>query len=168
MRSMRVITWWALLALATALLAAIAQATLVVPTVQCLRPVVDTFPLAVASLSMPYALLPSGHHFVDSTRKRLIAYHDNHRGRPGSMFRRLAAARLKHLHTSDRIRLDQKAWCMSYTIAKMMHLAIGLMIACMLGLHISLHYNVSIHTSALQSHTSDVPLVAETFFRRHT
>ena len=32
----------------------------------------------------------------------------NHRGRPGIMFRRLAAARLKHLHTSDRVRLDQK------------------------------------------------------------
>ena len=108
MLSMRVITRWALLALLPTLLAAMAQASLVVPPVQYLRPVVDTFPLAVASTSLQQALLPSGHHLLDRTRACLVAYHNNHRSRPGSMFRRLAAARLKHLHTSDSIRLDQK------------------------------------------------------------
>ena len=108
MRSMRVITWWALLALVSTLLGTIAQATLVVPPVQCLRPVVDTCPLAVASTSLPHALLPSGRRLLTNTRTRLAAYHEHHRGQPGSMFRRLAAARLKHLHASDSIRLDQK------------------------------------------------------------
>lgn len=91
---MRVITWWALLALVTTMLATIVQATLVVPPVQSLRPVVDTFPLAVASASLPYVPLPSGRRLLLNTRTRLAAYHEHHRGRPGSMFRRLAAARL--------------------------------------------------------------------------
>ncbi|DBA97142.1 TPA: hypothetical protein ACH3X1_014910 [Trebouxia sp. C0004] len=59
-------------------------------------------------MSLPHAMLPSGHHLMDRIRARLVAYHDHHRGKPGSMFRRLAAARLKHLHTSESIRLDQK------------------------------------------------------------
>ena len=68
----------------------------------------DTFPLAVASMSMTHALLPYGRHMMGQTRTRLVAYHKHHRGKPGSIFRRLAASRLKHLHTSDSIRLDQK------------------------------------------------------------
>ena len=63
--------------------------------------------------------------------------------------------------------LIRKAWYMSYTTAKMMHLATDLITARMLASYTCLHGNVSIHTLAVPSHTSGAPLGPGAYFARH-
>ena len=113
MTSKRIIQYWVLLAL---LAQVIRSADLVLPPVQSLMPVVDTFPLAYAFKHMPKGKIP-----LRNARARLIGYHEQHNGiKSDSMYSRLVAMQLKHTGKCDSIRLDKRCVFMSSTIAMAM------------------------------------------------